>query len=323
MRVRIAALLVCLGLPALAHAGTTNSLLDLSPDGRWLLATNNDNGTVTLIDVAKRAAVREIAVGTKPEGVTWIGNGPRAAATLYRESPVVFFDAQTGQVGTKLKLAAEPYGIVADPDGKRAYVTHEYPGLVSEIDLAAETLVREIPAGAFVRGIALSPADKRLYVSEYYTGILRAIDVATGKEVDAWKGTSTDNLSRQVLLHPNRPKAYLPHIRSMVHVNHGAGSIFPQLSIIDLKPGPDKRRISFGMDTFNGVYVTTNAWEAAMAPDGKRFYLAYAGTNDVNYCKVVDDDYQEITPVGLPTRVGQNPRAVRVSPDSQEVYVYN
>ncbi len=138
MRVRIAALLVCLGLPAFAHAGLTNSLLDVSPDGRWLLAINNDNGTVTLIDVAKRAAVREIAVGAKPEGVTWIGNGPRAVATLYRESAVVFFNAQTGEVGTKLKLAAEPYGIVADPDGKRAWVTHEYPGIVSEIDLDAE-----------------------------------------------------------------------------------------------------------------------------------------------------------------------------------------
>jgi YVTN family beta-propeller protein len=323
MRVRITALLLCLGLPAFAHAGATNSLLDVSPDGRWLLATNNDNGTVTLIDVTKRAAVREIAVGTKPESVTWIGNGPRAVATLYRESAVVFFDAQTGQVGKKLKLAVEPYGIVADPDGKRAYVTHEYPGVVSVIDLATETLIREIPAGAFVRGIAVAPADSRLYVSEYYTGILRAIDLGTGKEVDAWKGTSTDNISRQVLLHPRRAKAYLPHIRSIVHVNHGAGSIFPQLSICDLRQGEGKRRVSFAMDTFNGVYVPTNAWEAAMSPDGKRLYVVYAGTNDVNLCRVIDDDYQEITPIGLPKRVGQNPRAVRVSPDGKTVFIYN
>ena len=323
MRIRIAALLVCLGLPAFAHAGLTNSLMDVSPDGRWLLAINNDNGTVTLIDVQKRVAVREIAVGAKPEGVTWIGQGPRAAVTLYRDGMVVFFNAETGAVGKKLKVSPEPYGIVADVDGKRAWVSHEYPGTVSEIDLAAEQVVREIPAGAFVRGIAVRPAEQRVYVSEYYTGILRAIDLATGKEVDSWTGHTTDNLSRQVLLHPSRPKAYLPHIRSMVHVNHGAGSIFPQLSICDLRPGPDKRRVSFGMDTFNGVYVPTNAWEAAIAPDGKRFYLVYAGTNDLNYCSVVDDDYKEITPVGLPVRVGQNPRAVRVSPDSQTVFVYN
>src|SRR5262249_36265572 len=160
------------------------------------------------------------------------------------------------------------------------------------------------------------PADNRVYVSEYYTGILRAIDLTTGKQVDSWTGHSTDNLARHVLVHPTRPKAYLAHIRSRVFVNHGAGSIFPQLSVIALKPIHEKRRSSIGMDTFNGVYVTTNAWESAISPNGKNFYVVYAGTNDVNYCKVVDDDYKEISSTGLPVTVGKNPRAVRVSPDS-------
>jgi YVTN family beta-propeller protein len=323
MRARIAALVLGLALPALASAGTSNSLLDVSPDGKWLLAANRDNGTVTVVDLEKRQAVREIAVGSTPEGVTWIDNGPRAVVTLYDGAAVVFFDAQTGKVGTKLKVAVEPYGIVADPEGKRAWVTHEYPGTVTEIDLRAEKVEREFPAGVHLRGIAFRPSENRLYVSEFYTGILRAIDLDTAREVDSWKGQSTDNLSRSVLLHPTRPKAYLPHIRSIVHVNHGAGSIFPHLSVCDLKPGPDKRRVSIGMDTFNGVYVPTNAWEAAMSPDGKRFYLVYAGTNDVNFCRVIDDDYQEIQGVGLPVRVGQNPRAVRVSPDGQSVFIYN
>jgi YVTN family beta-propeller protein len=322
MRVWIAVLLL-LAVPAVANAGQSNSLLDISPDGRWLLAANNDNGTVTVIDVAKRAVVREIVVGAKPESVTWIGDGPRAAATAYRDGTIVFFDAQTGEIRKQLHVAAEPYGIVADAAGKRAWVTHEYRGIISEIDLDAEKVLREIPAGSFVRGIAVQPGERRLYVSEYYTGILRAIDLPGGKEVDHWQGNSTDNLSRHVLVHPARPKAYLAHIRSIVHVNHGAGSIFPQLSICDLKPGPEKRRVSFAMDTFNGVYVTTNAWESALSPDGKHLYVVYAGTNDVNHCKVIDDDYQEITPIGLPVRVGQNPRAVRVSPDSKTVFIYN
>jgi YVTN family beta-propeller protein len=323
MRVGIAACLFAFCLPALVHAGASNSLMDVSPDGRWLLACNNDNGTVTVVDVQKRVAVREIAVGAKPEGVTWIGAGPRAAVTLYREGAIVFFDALTGKVGTKLKVSAEPYGIVADPQGKRAWVTHEYPGTVSEIDLDNEKVLREIPAGSFVRGIAVRPKEQRIFVSEFYTGVLRAIDLKTGKQVDSWTGHTTDNLSRHVLLHPSRPKAYLAHIRSRVAFNHGAGSIFPQLSIIDLKAGEDRRRTSFGMDTFNGVYVTTNAWESAMSPDGKRFYLVYAGTDDLNYCDVFDDDYKEIAPVGLPARVGKNPRAVRVSPDGATVFVYN
>jgi len=305
------------------RAGTSNSLLDVAPDGKHLLAANADNSSVTVVDTAAGKVLREIKVGDKPEGVTWLGAGPLAAATCYRDGKVVFFDAMTGKIIAKLSVAPEPYGIVADGKGKRAWVTHEYPGLVSEIDVEKRKVIRELKAGAMVRGLALSPDEKRIYVSEFYTGILHAIDLESGKVVDSWKGHSTDNLSRHVLLHPGRPKAYLSHIRSIVNVNHGAGSIFPHLSICDLKPGTGKRRSSIGMDTYNGVYVVTNAWEAAMSPDGKRLYTIYAGTNDMNVSKVIDDDYQEIERIGGPVQLGKNPRAIRVSPDGNTVYVYN
>src|SRR5688572_130852 len=85
-----------------AQAGSSNSLLDVSPDGAWLLATNSDNGTVTVVDLKARKAVREIAVGDKPEGVTWIGNGPLAAVTVYHDDLLVFFNTQTGEVAKKL-----------------------------------------------------------------------------------------------------------------------------------------------------------------------------------------------------------------------------
>jgi hypothetical protein len=195
---------------------------------------------------------------------------------------------------------------------------------VSEIDLAARKVLRKIKVGDHVRGLALSADEKRLYVAEFYSAWLHAVDLAAGKVIDTWKGHSADNLCRHVLVHPRRPKAYLSHIRSKVEVIDGSGSIFPQLSICDLVP-PDKgkRRSSIGMDTYNGVYVVTNPWEAALSPDGKRLYTIYAGTNDMNVSAVIDDDYKEIERVGRAVRLGQNPRAVRVSPDGKTVYVSN
>ena len=260
-----------------ARAGTNNSLLDVSPDGKLLLAANRDNGTVTVVDTETRKVLREIKVGAKPEGVSWIGQGPRAVVTLYEDNALVFFDAVSGAISKKLPVSAEPYGIVADPEGRTGWVTHEYPGTISTIDLQKETVVRETKAGLHLRGIALSPDGKRVYVTEFYNGVLLAFDIESQKVVDSWKGHTTDNLLRHVLLHPTRPKAYLPHIRSIVGVNNGSGSIFPQLSICDLKPGEEKRRVSFAMDTFNGVYVTTNPWESAMSSDGKRLYVIYVG----------------------------------------------
>src|SRR5476651_1631933 len=128
-------------------AGISNSLMDVATNGKSLIVANNDNGTVTLVDLVEHKAVREIKVGKKPEGVTWIGDGPLAAVTLFHESAVVIINTETGKIEKTIKTAAEPYGIVADAKGKLAWVSHEYPGLVSEIDLAKGTVLRELPAG--------------------------------------------------------------------------------------------------------------------------------------------------------------------------------
>ncbi|MFO0841360.1 MAG: PQQ-binding-like beta-propeller repeat protein [Gemmataceae bacterium] len=318
-------LLAALLLPAAARAGQSNSLLDVHPDGSRLLAVNSDNGSVTVVDLRARKTLHEVPVGDKPEGATWIGQSSLALVTVYRDDVIAFLDARDGKVVHRLKVEDEPYGIVALKDGSKAYVTLEYPGKVIEIDVASRKVTREMPAGEMVRGIALSPDEKRLYVTEFLTGVLVAIDRESGKVVDRWQGHSTDNLARNVVIHPTRPKAYLSHIRSKVNVNHGNGSIFPQVSICDLVPaeGKETRRVSVGMDTYNGVYVVTNPWESALSPDGRKLYTVYAGTNDMNVSNVIDDDYREMEASGRPRQIGQNPRAVRTSPDGKEVYIYN
>src|SRR5262245_51521355 len=316
----------CVFFSSIAYAGSSNSLMDVSPDGKRLIVANPDNGTITFVATEVRKVLHEIRVGDKPEGVAWIGASPLAAITVYHEDQVVFVDTKEGRVVKKLAVADEPYGIVTNKDGSRAWVTHEYPGLVSEIDLTQQQVTRQIPVGSFIRGITLSPDDSRLYVTEFYSAMLHAVDLKAGKVVDSWKGHSTDNLCRNVVIHPRRPKAYLSHLRSKIDVIDSSGSIFPHFSICDLVPPSDanaKRRMSTPLDTYNGVYVVTNPWESAISPDGTRIYTIYAGTNDMNISKVIDDDYQEISRVGSAVRLGQNPRAIRLSPDGKLAYVYN
>src|SRR5262249_21652797 len=85
--------LILVGSSASAvQAGTSNSLLDVSPDGKFLLAANVDNGTVSVVDTQGRKALREVKVGEKPEGVAWIGDRQLAAATVYKDSQVVLFN---------------------------------------------------------------------------------------------------------------------------------------------------------------------------------------------------------------------------------------
>ena len=316
-------LLLLAGLSAVAAAGSSNSLLDVSPDGKKLLAANTDNGTVTLVDLTTKKAGPEMFVGDHPEGVAWVGDGPLAIVTVYRDDKVVFLDTETGKVVKTLQTAAEPYGVVTSADGKRAYVSHDYPGTVSEIDVAKQEVTRTMKAGEWCRGLAIAPDGQRVFVSNFYTGTLTAVDLESGKVADIWPGRESDNLCRHVALNPKRPKAYLSHIRSRTHVFNDRGSIFPELSICTLTPEvkDKKRRVAISLDTFNGVYVTANPWESAVTPDATRFFTLYAGTDDMNYSGIVDDDYREIERQGV-IKVGSHPRALRFRPDGKELYVY-
>ena len=305
-----------------SFAGSSNSLIDISADGKLLACSNRDSGTVTVVDLDSHTKLREVAVGGKPEGVCFVGRTHILATAVYAEDKVVFLDTDSGQQVGTVDVFDEPYGVVSNAAGSRVYVTLDYPGQVVEIDVALLKLGRTLEAGEFVRGIAISSDEQRLYVTDYYTARIRALDIKTGQQVDQWSGISSENLARQVAIHPRRPKLYLPHIRSRVNVAHGEGSIFPYVTVADTRPGEGRRRTRIPMDAFLGNLVTANPWEVTISPDGRQVYVVFAGTDDMFACKVVDDDYEEIS-YRKHMRVGHNPRAVRVSPDNKMVYVYN
>lgn len=306
----------------LAIAGKSNSLMDISTDGKLLACSNRDSNSVTIIDLDSNKKLSETKVGKHPEGVTFLGDTHTVATAVYDDDVVVFLDGDTGKQIGQTEVFDEPYGIVSTSDGSKVFVTLDYPGRIVEIDTNARKVVREFSTGKHLRGIAISNDDKNLFTTEYYTALVRNVDVKSGRTVDEWPGGNADNLSRQITLHPSRPKAYLPHIRSRITVAHGAGSIFPIVSIVDTNTGEGKRRKKIPMDSFRGARVTCNPWDTAITPDGKTFFVIFAGTDDMFICDVIDDDYRELT-YRSSLNLGHNPRAVRVSPDGNTVYVYN
>lgn len=310
------------GLVTSLSAGTSNSLLDVSADGRWLAASNRDNGTVSLVDLGSNKVAHEIKVGSKPEGVTFLGRSNVLAVAVYGDDKIVLLDADAGKQTGEVEVFDEPYGIVSNADGTRVYVTLEYPGQVVEIDVASRKVSRTIAAGPFVRGLAISAADQRLYATEYLTGSVVAIGLDTGSVVDRWPGGPSDNLARQIALHPTRGKAYVPHIRSRVKLNQGEGSVVPFVGVIDTAPGEGRRRTTIPMDSFYSVFVVANPWEVAVSPDGTMLCAVFSGTDDMYACSVLDDNYREIA-FRKVVKLGHNPRAVRFANDGKSFYVYN
>lgn len=309
------------------RAGTSNSLMDISADGRLLACSNRDSGTLTVIDLRDLTKKFEVSVGTHPEGVTFLGETHQIAVAVYGDDLIRFVDGTTGEILGRVDVFDEPYGLVSNREGTRLWGTLDYPGRVVEIDPATRRIVREEPVGKFLRGLALN-GDGQLLVTEYLSGIVKAVDAESLAVVDEWVGSPQDNLARQITVHPGRPKAYLPHQRALTTVAHGSGSIFPYVAVLDLdgevsaSESAKSRRKRVQMDSLRGVYVVANPWEVALSPDGERLYAVFSGTDDMFVCNVLDDNYREIEYAAL-LRTGSNPRAVKVAPDNGRFYVYN
>jgi len=311
----------------LAVAGPSNSLLDISADGRLLACSNRDSGTVTVVDPTTFTKLREIPVGHKPEGVTFLGNSHQLAVAIYADDNVAFVDADKGEVLGRCEVFDEPYSVVSTRDGSRVWVTLEYPGHLIEIDTKSRKILRTFNAGSFPRGLALSNDQHTAFVTEYYTATVRLIELASGKEIAAVPASSTDNLARQITVHPTLPKAYVPHQRSKITAAHGEGSIFPYISVIDLPTadGPlkdDLKRKRIPMDSFIGNLVTASPWETAISPDGQQSVIVFGATDDLFVMEVRDDNYRELTPIRH-MNIGHNPRAVKYSNDGKWFWLYN
>ncbi|MEZ6068088.1 MAG: di-heme oxidoredictase family protein [Planctomycetaceae bacterium] len=322
-RVLSAATLVLIASQSASWAGSASSLMDISANGRWLACSNRDNGSVTIVDLESLSVAREIAVGHHPEGVTFLGDGTQFAVAVYGDDVVRIIDADSGTVVRDVPVFDEPYGLIATRDGKSLFVTLEYPGELLRVDTATGEVAAKGAVGQFPRGLAMTSDQRRLLVTEYFTGIVREVDAetcaTTGRE---WAGSAEDNLARQIVVHPTRGKAYIPHQRSVVTNPHGTGAIFPYVSVIDTDADATSRRKRVQMDSFRGTYVVANPWEADISPDGSKLYVVFGGTNDLFVCNVLDDNYRELTYRDV-VQVGSNPRAVRVAADGRRFYVYN
>lgn len=306
---------------AAVSAHESNSQLSVNPMGDRIAVVDADENALAVIDCKTNKLIRRIYISGKPQCVTWLGASNQLAVTLYDADAVHFFDASTGEASAKIAVGDEPYGVVTDKAGRRIWVTLDYPGEIVEIDIDSKKVIRRISVESSLRGITLSPNEDILFVTGYHSGRLHAIDIAAWHVTATWDGQPSDNLCRSVVVNPRGTKAYLSHIRSRTHVVHARGAIVPFLGVCDLAPGADVRRRGIALDTYNGVYVTSNPWESAVSPDGSKLVTVYAGTDDMNVSEILDDGYREIKRQSI-VQVGKNPRAVRFAPDGSSLYVY-
>ncbi len=158
--------------------------LALTPDGHWLVVSNEEDGEASIVDLSSGKQVGAVPTGAEPEGVACRPDGKVFYVTSEDEGTVTVIDPFARKVLATFQAGQRPRSVVFTSDARLAFVTGEGSRTVTRVDaqkhLVLETLRLD---GSQVKpmGIAITADDRSLFVTTGRGGSVVAIDIPTFK----------------------------------------------------------------------------------------------------------------------------------------------
>lgn len=150
-----------------------------SPDGRWLVAGNEESDNVDVIDLAARRSVHLIETDGAIRGMGFLPDGSALYAANESAGAVEVIDPAQWKVVKTIKTGLRAAGVAVHPGGDRVYVTNGGDHNVSVIDVASNAVIATIPVGQRPWNMDFSADGSKLYVANGRSDSVSVID--TGK----------------------------------------------------------------------------------------------------------------------------------------------
>ena len=133
---------------------------DVSPDGKEVWAANSHDGTVSIIDVAKKSVVQSINVSTRSSNrLKFTPDGKYVFVSDLGGRELVVVDASARKEAKRIALGGGAAGILMQPDGPRAYVAVGSENGITVIDLKTLEKVGHIETGPGPDGLGWATKD--------------------------------------------------------------------------------------------------------------------------------------------------------------------
>lgn len=172
--------------------GDEPEAFDLSPDGKTIYVSNEDEAEASFVDAATGKVLQSIKVGQEPEGVKVSADGKTLYVTSEVASMVHVIDVASAKVVKNVKVGKRPRRMAITPDGKELWVTNELDASVSILSTADHNVIGTIKftvKGARAEdispvGITMTRDGKRAFVSLGKANHVAFIDVPGRKVTD-------------------------------------------------------------------------------------------------------------------------------------------
>jgi WD40 repeat protein len=161
--------------------GATDShMLVITPDGKRAYTSNVGPGSVSVLDLQKRALITVIPVAGKVQRISMSPDG-RWVFTHDQNAPrIAVIDATTNKLARWIELPASVYSSTPTPDGK-LLLANAPSGKLFVIDLATEKVVGTYPVPEAIGEIAVDGGSNYGYLSTPQKGTIEIFNIRENK----------------------------------------------------------------------------------------------------------------------------------------------
>jgi YVTN family beta-propeller protein/VCBS repeat-containing protein len=283
----------------------------VSPNGSFVYVTNEDSGTVSVINTASNAVTATIPVGSAPFGVALSPDGSLAYVTNAGAGTVSVINTATNAVITTVPVFG-PAGVAVSPDGSVYVANPGNPLLVISIGSAAPdvpiagtptTGTTDLTTGVVTGNSKfIDSAGNTLSYSVTTSPTQGTVTVNSATGAYTYTPTAAD---RPAPLSPNGADSFV------VSASNGVNSTPETITVAVIPAVPPTTNIAVG----DGPDAL------AVSPDGKSVYVVNGG-DGVNDGTVSVINASTDT-VAKTITVGVDPDAIAVSPNGKTIYVVN
>jgi serine/threonine-protein kinase len=269
--------------------GTHPDGVAVAPDGRRAYVTNNDAGSVSMIDTATNIVTATIPVG-RPIGVAATPGSRYLYVANADVGTVSVIDTTADDITATIPVGTLPEYVTMAPDGRHVYVANDSSNTVSVIDTATNTVTATLNVGAEPHGVAIAPDGRLAYVADMSANAVTVMDTANrGDTATIAVGQGPTGMA----ISPDGLHAYVTNYKSNT------------VTVIDTRSKTVTATVPVGAAPY-GV---------ATSPDGRRAYVTNFNSDTVSVIDVTTNKVIENI------NVGANPENVSIAPDGGRAYI--
>jgi YVTN family beta-propeller protein len=174
-------------------SGLETEGIEFSPDGKYLLVTNEGDNTISVYDRMSGDLVKSIktaAYGNRPRGIKRMPDGKGYVATLEFSDKLLQIDANFDPVKT-FPTKQGPYGVAFGPEGKRLFIAAGKAGVLQVLDAQTYGEIAEVALGKRCWHFSFTPDGSKLLVACGRSDAVYVVDATKYNVVKTLSGAKT------------------------------------------------------------------------------------------------------------------------------------